>query len=76
VLASTEGDDAPDWIVRGNADRDAISRDNLDAEAAHAPAQLGQHLVAGVTLHAVETAAVNRHHGTLHVNQIVLAQSG
>jgi hypothetical protein len=30
--------------------------------------------VAGVTLHAVEPAAVNRHDSTLHINQIVLAQ--
>jgi hypothetical protein len=32
--------------------------------------------VAGVALHAVEPAAVNCHHRALHVNQIVLAQSG
>jgi hypothetical protein len=31
--------------------------------------------VAGVTLHAVESAAVNRHDRALHVDQIVLAQS-
>jgi hypothetical protein len=31
--------------------------------------------VAGVTLHAVKPAAVNRDHRALHVDQIVLAQS-
>ena len=74
-LAGTERDDAPDGIVRGNADRHTISRDNLDAEAAHPAAQLGKHFVAGVALHAVKTAAVDRDHRPLHVNQIVLAQS-
>jgi hypothetical protein len=29
----------------------------------------------GVALHAVETATVHRDHGSLHVNQIVLAQT-
>jgi hypothetical protein len=43
--------------------------------AAHSAAELGQHLMAGVTLHAVEPAAVDRDYGALHVNQIVLAQS-
>src|SRR2546428_13439143 len=28
----------------------------------------------GVALHAVQPAAVDRHHGALHVNQIILAQ--
>ena len=75
-LACTERDDAPDGIVRRDANGDAISRNDLDAEAAHAPTQLSEHLVTGVALHAVETAAVHRDHGALHVNQIVLAQSG
>jgi hypothetical protein len=30
--------------------------------------------VAGIALHAVETAAVDRHDRALHINQIVLAQ--
>ena len=75
-LACTERDDAPDGIVGRDADGHAISRNDLDAEAAHAPTQLSEHFVAGVALHAVKTAAVDRHHGALHVNQIVLAQSG
>ena len=73
-LACTERDDAPDGIVRRDADGNAIARNDLDAEAAHAPTQLSEHLVTGVALHAVKTAAVHRDHGALHVNQIVLAQ--
>jgi hypothetical protein len=73
-LACTERDDAPDRIVRGNSHGYPIAWNHLDAEAAHAAAQLGQHLVAGVALHAVEPAAVYRHDRALHVDQIVLAQ--
>ena len=74
-LASPEGDDAPDGIVRRHADGHAISRDNLDAKAAHAAAELGEHFVAGVALHAVKPSTMNRHDRTLHVNEIVLAQT-
>ena len=74
-LASPEGDDAPDGIVRRHADGHAISGDDLDAEAAHAAAQLRQYFMAGVALHAVKTTTVNRHDRTLHVNEIVLAQT-
>jgi hypothetical protein len=73
-LASAEGDDASDGIVRGNADRDSISWHHLDSKAAHAAAQLGKHLVALVTLHAIKPAAVHRHDRALHVYQIILAQ--
>jgi hypothetical protein len=31
--------------------------------------------MAGITLNAVKAAAVNGHHGTLHVDEIVLAQT-
>ena len=73
-LAGAEGDDAPDRIVRRHADGHAISRNHLDAEAAHTAAELGEHLMAGVTLHAVEPAAVYGHDCALHVDEIVLAQ--
>ena len=73
-LACAEGDDAPNRIVRRDANGHAIARDYLDAEAAHSAAELGQHFVAGVALHAVKTAAMHRDHGALHVNQIILAQ--
>jgi hypothetical protein len=75
LLASPEGNDASDGIVRRNTDGHAISRDNFDAEAAHSAAELGEYFVAGVALHAVETAAVNRHDRPLHVDEIVLAQT-
>src|SRR4029077_6953490 len=65
----------PDRIVRRYADGHAISGNHLDAEAAHAAAELSKYLVAGVALHAVEAAAVHRHDRALHVDQIVLAQS-
>ena len=74
-LACAEGNNAPDRIVRRDADGHAISRNDLDAEAAHSAAELGQHFVAGVALHAVKTATVNRHNRALHVNEIVLAQT-
>ena len=73
-LASAEGNDAADGIVGRNAHRDAIPGNDLDAEAAHAAAELGEYFVTGVALHAVEPAAVHRHDGALHVDQIVFAQ--
>jgi hypothetical protein len=74
ILASAEGDDAPDRIVRRNANRYPISRHHLDSKAAHTAAQLSKYLVSLVTLNAIEPPAVNRHDRTLHVNQIILAQ--
>ena len=73
-LACPEGDDAPDRIVRRDADGDAIPGNYFDAEAAHPAAKLREDLVAGVALHTIKTAAVNRHHRPLHVDEIVLAQ--
>ena len=74
-LSSAECDDAADRVVRGHAHCDAIARHDLDAEAAHPAAELGEHLVSGVTLHAVETATMNRHDRALHVDEIVLTQT-
>ena len=74
-LARAEGDDAADGIVGRDAYGHAISRDNFDAEAAHAAAELSQHFVAGVALNPVKAAAVNGHYRTLHVYEIVLAQT-
>src|SRR5262249_33748225 len=48
---------------------------NFDAEAAHASAELGQHFVAGVTLNSVKASAMDGHYRTLHVDEIVLAQT-
>jgi hypothetical protein len=74
-LARPEGNDAPDGIVRRDANGHAISRNNFDSEAAHAAAELSQHLVAGIALNPIKAAAVNGHYGALHVYEIVLAQS-
>jgi len=73
-LASAEGDDPANGIIGGNADGYAITRNHLDPEAAHPAAQLRKHLVALVTLHAIQSAAVNRYDRALHIYQIVLAQ--
>ena len=57
-----------------DADSNPVAWNHLDAEAAHAAAELCEHFVAGITLHAVEPAAVHRHDRALHVDEIVLAQ--
>jgi hypothetical protein len=72
--ASAEGDDAANRIVWRDADGYPIARDHLDAEAAHPAAELSQDLMALVTLHSVETAAMDRHDRALHIYQIILAQ--
>jgi hypothetical protein len=76
VLSGSECDDAADRVVRGYTDCDAVSWNDFDSEAAHPAAQLCQHFMPGVALHAVQPARVNRNHGSLHINQIVFAQSG
>jgi hypothetical protein len=73
-LAGAERDDAADGIVWRDAHRDSIPWDHLDAEAAHSTAQLGQHFVTGVALHAIKPTTVHGNHRTLHINKIVLAQ--
>jgi hypothetical protein len=74
-LASAEGDDAANGIVGGNTHRDTITGYYLDAKSAHPAAQLCEHLVALVTLDAVQAATVHSHYGALHVDQIILAQA-
>ena len=74
-LAGAERNDAADGIVRRNADGYAIPGHDLDSEAAHPAAELGEHFVAGVALHTVKPAAVHCHYRTLHVDKIVLAQT-
>ena len=73
-LAGAECNDAPNGVVRRNADGHAIARNDFDTEAAHSTTELGQHFMAGVTLHSVEPATVHGDDGALHVNQIILAQ--
>src|SRR5206468_6702357 len=74
-LAGPEGDDAAHGIVGRNTYGHPIAWHHLDSEAAHPAAQLGEHLMAGITLHAVQPAAVHRHDSALHVDQIILAQT-
>ena len=74
-LACSEGDDSPNRVVRRNADGHAVTGYYLDAKAPHAAAELSEHFVPGVALHSIKTAAVNRHDGALHVDEIVLAQT-
>src|SRR5262249_51061679 len=57
-LACTERDDAANRIVRRDADSHPVAWNHFNAEAAHAAAQLGEPLVAGIALHTVEPAAV------------------
>jgi hypothetical protein len=73
-LTRSEGDDAADRIVRRHADRDAISGNDLDTKAAHPAAQLREHFMAGVALHAIQPARMNGDYRPLHVYQIVFAQ--
>jgi hypothetical protein len=73
-LSSPEGDDAADWVVGRHANRNAITWNHFDPEAAHAAAQLCEHFVPSVTLHAIEAARVDSHDGALHVDQIVFTQ--
>ena len=74
TLASAERDDAANRIVRRNTDGHPVSRHHFDAESPHPTAQLGQHFMARIYLHPIQTAAVNGDHGALDINQVVLAQ--
>ena len=74
-LASAERDDAPHRVVRRDANRYPIARNDFDTKAAHAAAELREHFVARVALDAVEPAAMDGYNGSLHVNKIVLAQT-
>ena len=73
-LACAECDDAPDGIVRRDADGHPIAGNDFDTEAAHAAAELGQHFVARIALHPIKPATVHSDDGALHVNKIILAQ--
>ena len=70
-----EGDDAADRVVGRHADGDAITGNDFDAEAPHPAAQLREHFMSGIALHAIQAARVDGHHRSLHVDQIVFAQS-
>jgi hypothetical protein len=73
-LSSPEGDDAADRVIGRHADGDAITWNNFDPEAAHTAAQLREHFVSRIALHAIKTAGMDGHHRALHVDQIVFTQ--
>jgi len=74
-LTGTERDDAANRVVRGNPNRDAVAGNHFDAKAAHTAAQLGEHFMPGVALNSIKPSAVHRHYRSLHVDQIVFAQT-
>ena len=76
ALSGSEGNDPADRVIRGYTDCHSVSGNDFDSEAAHPATQLRQHFMARIALHAVQTARVNRNYGSLHVYQIVFAQSG
>ena len=74
-LSGAEGDDAADRVVGRNADSDPVTRNDFDSEAPHAPAQLREYFVARIALDSVKPAGMDRDDRSLHINQIVFAQS-
>jgi hypothetical protein len=73
-LPGAESDDASHGIVRGDADGHTISGYYLDSKPPHPAAQLREHFVPRITLHAIEPARMDRHYRSLHVDQIVFTQ--
>ncbi len=67
-LTRAEWNDAADRIVGRNAYGHPVTRYNLDTEAPHTPAQLGEYFVPGITLDAIETSAVHCYDRSLHVD--------
>ena len=66
--AGPECDDAADGIVGRDADSDPIAGDDLDTEAAHPAAQLGENFVTRVALHAIQTARMDGNNSALHID--------
>ena len=75
-LTSAKRNDAADRVVRRNPDGDPVSGHDLDAKSPHPAAKLSEHLMSGVALNAIKPSAVHRNHRSLHVDQIVFAQTG
>jgi hypothetical protein len=73
-LSASESDEPPKWIVGRYTHGHPISRNHLDVETAHAAAELREHLVASIALHAVQPTAVNGHYRAWHVDEIIFAQ--
>jgi hypothetical protein len=75
ALSRPERDDSADRVIGRDADGHAVARHHLDSEAAHPAAQLRQHFVSCVALDAIQPARMNGHDCSLHIYEIVLAQS-
>ncbi len=73
-LSCAERDDAANRIVWRNADGDAITGDDFDAEAAHPAAQLREDFMSGIALDAIQPARVDSDDDALHVDKIIFAQ--
>jgi len=73
-LSCAEGDDAPDGIVGRDANRHAVTGDDLDSEAAHPSAQLGEYFMTRIALDSIQPPRMHCYHGSLHVYEIVFAQ--
>jgi len=67
-LSCAERDDAADRIVGRDANRYAVTGDDLDAETPHPAAQLSEHFVAGIALDAIQTSRVHRYYSSLHID--------
>jgi hypothetical protein len=74
-LSRAESDDSADRVIGRDAHGDTVARNHLDAKAAHATAQLRQYLVTRIALDPVKPAGMNGYYGSLHIYEIVLAQS-
>ena len=68
MLSGSERNNSADRVVRGYTYRDAIAGNDFDSEAPHPAAQLSEHLMAGIALHAIQTTGVHRHYGSLHID--------
>jgi hypothetical protein len=75
ALSRPERNDSADRVIRRDADGHTVARHHLDTEAAHPAAQLRQHFVSCVALDAIQPAGMNGHDRSLHIYEIVLAQS-
>lgn len=73
-LSGSEGDDAADRIVRGDADGDAIAWDDLDPKSPHPSAQLREHFMTCIALNPVEPPGMHGDDCPLHINEIVFTQ--
>ena len=75
AFAQPEGDEAVRGIVRGETDLDAVARNHANAEAAHAPGELGRDGLPGVELDLIAPAAEDLLDGAGRLDQIFASQA-